>query len=180
MFVTKLFSGRSVDWLCQATQFISEEVSSMRWTRHPRRSELSQCYLVSGGRFWAVLAASAAGFNHPAAICASDVMLIEPAPLYLCQFKPAVPVRQLTPCTRSVQFLLAVELCNRLHTTESMTSCYFPSLTLISHLLSLASRHFSSPCLPSRSSAGAAGPVHQGQLSTEGPRANRAVPPETG
>lgn len=48
------------------------------------------------GRFWAVLAVSAAGFNQPAAICVCDVMLLKSASLSRCQFKPAVPVHQLT------------------------------------------------------------------------------------
>lgn len=116
-------------------------------------------------RFWRRCAAdpftvSAAGFNQPAAICACDVRLLRPA-LFLSA----------TPMDAHVlhPFLLIEELCNVVHTrAERVTLRSHPSGQPHTFFFSLR-------C----SSAGAAGPVHQGQLSAEGPRANSTVPPKT-
>lgn len=85
------------------------------------------------------LAGSAAGFNQPAAICARDIMLFETASPSLCQLKPAVPVHQLTPRVLSSSFCRQRDYAMQ-RRPEMMTFCDFPSVRLISHLLSLPSR----------------------------------------
>lgn len=109
---------------------------------------------------------SAAGFNQPAPICACDVMLLRPALFsLLLQTSPSAP-----PMNAHVlhPFLLVEELRNVVHTRAEL-------MTFRSRPAGEPHTFFSSCC----SSAGAAGPVHQGQLTAEGPRANSTVPPKT-
>lgn len=135
-----LHSQHGVD---QLLQFISEEVSplvvdsSSSWIRALFMSfSFWRCSAADSGP---ALAGSAAGFNQPAAICARDIMLFETASPSLCQFKPAVPVHQLTPRVLSSSFCRQRDYAMQ-RRPEMMTFCDFPSVRLISHLLSLPSR----------------------------------------
>lgn len=65
-------------------------------------------------------------------------MLFETASRSLCQFKPAVPVSQLTPRVLSSNFCRQRDYVMQ-RRPEMMTFRYFPSVRLISHLLSLPS-----------------------------------------